>query len=158
MLVINYEIDNSYEDGGMGSFQVDQSGTMDFNSIDSAFIDLEFRYYPELPAWAFTNGWHDSLMMAYALDYRPDQVAPCLEATDCIQINNHAGNNDNKISILTIAGQHDWDADADLDFINDLPTIFDAENADILDIDGTEYLFDRRELGGNDKILVIGEL
>ena len=159
MLVINYEIDNSYEDGGMGNFQVDQSGTMDFNSIDSAFIDLEFRYYPELPDWAFSNGWHDSVMMAYALDYRPDGLAlPCTEGTDCIQINSLAGNNDNKISILTIAGQHDWVDDGPAGFSDDVDDVFDAENADIQDIDGTEYLFDRRELGGNDKILVIDEL
>ena len=116
------------------------------------------RYYPELPAWAFSNGWHNSVMMAYAANYRPDILGACAEGTDCIQINNFAGNNDNKVSILTLAGQHNWDDDADSNFINDLPTIFDAENADILDIDGTEYLFDRRELGGNDKILVIDEL
>jgi len=120
-------------------------------------LTLGMRYYPELPDWVFDNGWHNSLMMAYAFNYRPDQVAPCSEATDCIRINNLAGNNDNKISILTIAGQHNWNDDLDNDFINDLPTIFDAENADILDIDGTEYLFDRRELGGNDRILIIEE-
>jgi len=156
-LSVSYEIDRHYHDAPQ-TFDVEESGTLDLADLSAGPLTLGMRYYPELPDWVFDNGWHNSLMMAYAANYRPDILGACAEGTDCIQINNFAGNNDNKVSILTLAGQHNWDDDADSNFINDLPTIFDAENADILDIDGTEYLFDRRELGGNDKILVIDEL
>ena len=153
-LSARYEIDRHYHT----TFDIQESGTLDLVDLTPGPLTLGMRYYPELPDWVFDNGWHNSLMMAYAANYRPDILGTCTAGTDCIQINNFAGNNDNKVSILTLAGQHNWDDDLDSNFINDLPTIFDAENADVLDIDGTEYLFDRREFGGNDKILVIDEL
>ena len=96
-------------------------------------------------------------MMAYAANYRPDILGACVEGTDCIQVKGLAGNVDNKISIITLAGQHNWDKDGNLNFTDDLPSIFDAENADIYDVDGTEYLFDKRELGGNDRVTVLRE-
>ncbi len=152
-----YQIDDDWDEGD--SFDVEESGTMDLTNLVLSQLTLGMRYYPVLPDWAFDNGWHDSIMMAYAQDYRPDTpVVPCTEGTDCIQINNLAGNNDNKISILTIAGQHDWVDDGAPGFSDDVGDVFDVENADILDIDGTEYLFDRLEPGGNDKILVIEEI
>ncbi|MCZ6723816.1 MAG: hypothetical protein O6938_07805, partial [Gammaproteobacteria bacterium] len=144
------------------AFVIESNGTWNAAEMDNfgnGPLSLAMRFYPELPAWVFYNGWHDSVMMAYAQDYRPDTPAvPCTEGTDCIQINSQAGNNDNKISILLLAGQHNWDDDTDNDFVNDLPTIFDAENADILDVDGTEYLFDRNAVNGNDVVMIIDEL
>ncbi len=156
-LSASYQIDRHYHDDE-STFEIEETGTLNVADLIPGPLALGMRYYPELPDWAFDNGWHDSIMMAYAFDYRPDQVAPCTEGADCIQINNLAGNNDNKISILTLAGQHNWDDDADSNFINDLPTIFDAENADILDVDGTEYLFDRNALNGNDLVMIVTEL
>jgi hypothetical protein len=152
-LSARYEIDRHYHD----SFDVQESGTLDLDDFIPGTLTLGVRFYPELPDWAFDNGWHDSVMMAYAQNYRPDILGACVEGTDCIQINNLAGNNDNKIAILTLAGQHNWDDDTDLNFINDLPTVFDAENADILDVDGTEYLYDRNQAGGNDVVMIVTE-
>jgi len=117
-------------------------------------VNLGLRYYPELPDWVFDNGWHDSVMMAYAQDYRPDTpVAPCSEIVlpDCIQINNLAGNNDNKISILTIAGQHDWVDEGADGFTNDVGDVFDVENENL------DRIFDARAVLGNDRILIIEE-
>ncbi|MCH7882024.1 MAG: type II secretion system protein [Proteobacteria bacterium] len=159
-LSASYEYNQHYHAGDVVLAEHDPSmfGTLNVADLIPGPLALGMRYYPELPDWAFDNGWHDSIMMAYANNYRPDILGACIEGTDCIQINNLAGNNDNKISILTLAGQHNWDDDADSNFINDLPTIFDAENADILDVDGTEYLFDRNALNGNDLVMIVTEL
>jgi len=162
-LTASYEIDRHYHDG-QSTFNIYESGTLDLTDFNMSPLTLGLRYYPELPQWAFDNGWHDSVMMAYANNYRPDIAVTCNEADIppdpdvCLTVDNLAGNNDNKISILTIAGQHDWDDDLGDGFGNDIDDVFDDENADIGDVDGTEYLFDRREQGGNDKILVIEEI
>ena len=129
------------------------TGTVDLVDFSVNELTLGIRYYPELPQWAFDNGWHDSIMMAYAQDYRPDTpVVPCTEGTDCIQINNFAGNNDNKISILTIAGQHGWVDEGADGFTNDVGDVFDVENDDL------DRFFDARANPGNDKILIVEEL
>jgi len=110
------------------------------------------RYYPELPGRAFDNGWQDSIMMAYAADYRPDTLTnPCSEGTDCIQVNNISGNNDDKISILTIAGQHDWNDQGLNGLFDDVGDVFDVENEDL------DRIFDARAASGNDRILIIEE-
>ena len=155
-LTVRYEIDRHYHE----TYDIQEVGTLRLADL-SLVMTLGMRYYPELPDWAFSNGWYDSVMMAYAPDYLPSSVSvpkDCVANPPCIRINNLAGNIDNKISILTLAGQHNWNDDAPLgDFTDDLTDVFDAENADILDVDGTEYLFDRKEPSGNDKILVIEE-
>jgi len=167
-LTATWERDEHFHAGDT-TFDAVSSGTWnaaEMDNFDNGPLSLEMRFYPELPDWVFDNGWHNSVMMAYAKNYRPDILGACIEGdppsptkNECMTVANLAGNNDNKISILTLAGQHNWDDDADSNFINDLPTIFDAENADIFpQIDNSEYLFDRKEAGGNDKILVIEEL
>jgi len=151
---VAYEIDYFYLDG-QSDFNNFEDGTLtvaDFGFVPGP-LALGLRYYPELPNWAFDNGWHDSIMMAYATDYRPDTPTnPCSEGTDCIQINNISGNNDDKISILVIAGQHDWNDDGLAGLADDIDDVFDAENDDLDD------LFDVRAANGNDTILVIDEL
>ncbi len=156
-LTISYEIDRHYH----ANFDIEETGTLDFGDLN-LIMTLGMRYYPELPDWAFSNGWYDSLMMAYAVDYLPSSVSvpkDCAATPPCIQVNGSGGTIDDKISILTLAGQHNWIDDAPLnDFRDDIGDVFDAENADINDVDGTEYLFDKRAQGGNDKILIIDEL
>jgi hypothetical protein len=121
------------------------------------------RYFPELPGWAFTynnpdwpkgNDWHNSIMMAYADDYRPDTLTgPCtVVGLDCLDIANTGGIQNDKVSLLVIAGQHDWvddDADGMADEIGD---VFDLENEDL------DPSFDARAVGGNDHLLVIEEI
>ena len=160
-LSARYEIDRHYHN----TFDVEESGTLDLADFIPGPLTLGMRYYPELPDWAFDNGWHDSIMMAYAKNYRPDILGVCIEGdpiaptkNECLTVDNLAGNNDNKIAIFTLAGQHNWDDDADSNFINDLPTIFDTENADIFpQVDNTEYIFDRNGGGGNDVVMIINE-
>lgn len=148
-VTLSYEIDRNY----LAAFNIQETGTLIVSDLSSGNLTLGLRYYPELPAWVFDNGWHDSMQMAYALNYRPDQApANCSPGTDCLQIDKLGGINDDKISLLAIAGEHDWlDEGAD-NFANDLSDVFDVEN------DNIDTIFDIRADNGNDKILVIDEL
>jgi hypothetical protein len=138
------------------SFAIEEFGDLTFTDLLSGNTELALKmiYYPELPAWTFDNDWHNAIMMAYADDYRPDTLTgPCTVAgLDCLVINNAGGILNDKVSLLVIAGQHDWD-DVDTNgFFDDPQSVFDTENND-LDSD-----FDAHADSGNDKILVIDEL
>ena len=65
-------------------------------------LDITADYYPELPLWVRTNGWNDSVMLAYADDYKPGGgqdctvttgTPPCLTLTD-----DFVGSSSNKVS------------------------------------------------------------
>jgi hypothetical protein len=154
-LTVRFEIDRHYHAGETALGQDDpiESGALNLVDLNPGVMALGMRYYPELPDWAFDNAWHNSIMMAYADDYDPDPISvmPCSEGVDCIQINGTGGNTDNKISILTLAGQHNWNDDGDNNYTNDLPKIFDLENEDL------DNRYDVRAAGGNDRIRIIQE-
>jgi hypothetical protein len=169
-LTASFEVDDQY-DVGDSTFVASNSGTLDNVSdltLDS--ITLGLRYYPVLPGWAFDNGWHNSVQMAYAAAYRPDQIGiDCTEGTDCIAINGFPGNQDNKKSLLIIAGEHDWiDGDAapqpvvaaDTFFTDEVDDIFNLENSDLDSTFDIRSVRDPSALGDTqlDKILVIDEL
>ena len=63
-LSVNYELDEHFHEG-LETFNVDESGTLDFGDLN-VLMALTMRYYPELPDWVFDNGWHNSIVMAYA--------------------------------------------------------------------------------------------
>ena len=169
-LTASFEIDDEYNSDDT-TFNVTNFGPLD--DLDDLTLDsltLGLRYYPELPSWAFTDGWHNSIMMAYAFAYQPDGTGTdCTEGIDCIEINGFPGNQDNKKSLLIIAGEHDWiDGDAasqpvvaaDTFFTDEVNDIFNLENSDL------DSTFDIRSVGDAsafgdtklDKILVIDEL
>ena len=148
-VTLRYEIDRHY----LNTFDDNETGTLEITDLNLSNVTLGLRFYPQLPAWASSNGWDDSILMAYASDYLPGGGGgPCTAGTDCLQINNIAGNNDNKIAILTIAGQHDWDDNGVAGVVDDVGDVFDLENEDLDDV------FDVRAVNGNDKILVMDEL
>jgi hypothetical protein len=148
-VTLSYEIDRNY----LNAFDIQETGTIVPGDLTIGNLTLGLRYYPELPDWTFSDGWYDSIQMAYANDYLPGGVGgPCTAGTDCLQVDNLAGGNNDKISILAIAGQHDWVDDALDDLSNDVSDVFDLENDDLDDN------FDVRALNGNDKILVVDEL
>jgi len=148
-VTLRYEIDRLYRD----SFDIQETGALVTTDLSLSNVKLGLRFYPQLPAWVSSNGWDDSILMAYSSDYLPGVGGgPCTAGTDCLQINNIAGKNDNKIAILTIAGQHDWDDNGIAGLADDVGDVFDLENEDLDDI------FDARAVNGNDKILVIDEL
>jgi hypothetical protein len=151
VLQIRYELDNDYTNDGF--LTVVESGTLDFSTFVGPTLQLGMRYYPQLPDWVFDNGWHNAVMMAYADDYRPDGGGgPCIVGTNCLVIDQFVGARNNKVSLLVIAGEHDWlDEGAD-GMINDVVDVFDVENNDL------DSTFDFRAAGGNDKILVIDEI
>jgi hypothetical protein len=151
-VTVSWEYDAHYHDGE--AFEIQESGDLSLaDLVTSMTVAVELRYFPELPAWAYDNDWHDSIRMAYADDYLPDtlgacNVTPddnCLKTTDLSDIERR-----NKISLLVIAGEHDWVDDNDPGLQDDLADVFDAGNA------GNDDQFLVHE--GNDKILVIEEL
>ena len=146
---VSYEEDNYY----LNSFNETSDGDLTF-AFGAGSIRVGVRYYPVLPAWAKTNNWHQSIQIAYALPYRPDGAGACVAGTDCLQILNSAIPNNNKISLITIAGSTNID-DSDGDFTNDLPEIFEGLNNDITFNPNT---FDARPANGDDKILVVNQL
>ena len=130
-----------------------ESGTLEFSSFVGPTLQLGLRYYPQLPDWVVDNGWHNAVMMAYADDYRPDGAGgPCTVGTNCLVIDKFTGARNNKVSLLVIAGEHDWADEGGDGMINDVGDVFDVGNDDL------DSTFDVRAADGNDKILVIDEI
>jgi hypothetical protein len=130
-------------------------------------LSLEMRFYPELPDWVFDNDWHNSVMMAYADDYRPDAngaAGDCGANPPCLQIIGLAGTNNDKVSILALAGERNWvDGDliplvaADGSFENEVGDVFNLENSNLDNIFNIRTVEDTGAPGDTrlDKILVI---
>jgi hypothetical protein len=148
VIQIRFEYDDNYTDG---NWDIDESGTLDFASIAGANLQLGLRYYPELPNWAYANGWHNGIRMAYAPEYEPGATGPCIIDDTCLQLADAPGAPHDKISLLVIAGQGDWiDTDLNDRLKNDLSTVFDNGNEN-----NNKSFYQHR---GNDKILVIQQL
>ena len=169
-LSATYEFERHYHDGD-SSLDVNNNtyatGTVEMDDFVQGPVVLGMRYYPVLPRWVFTNNWHNSLMMAYANDYRPDvngAAGDCAVNAPCLVINGLAGTNNDKVSILALAGEHIWvDGDVnpavaiDGSFENEVGDVFNNENSDL------DNVFDIRTLENTaapgdarlDKILVI---
>jgi len=139
---VDYDYDDSYLALPLTPVQ---SGSVNYS--------LGVTYYPELPDWARTNLWHDSVMMAYAEQFGPGGTATCTPedgniltaaTDDCLVMTNLGGANNNITALLVLAGEHDFldgddlndDGDyvdlnevlPDGDFSNDLYDIFETEN------------------------------
>jgi type II secretory pathway pseudopilin PulG len=158
-------------DTGDGTYA---TGTVDMTEFTQGPLSLGMRYYPEFPAWVFTNGWHRGVRMAYAQGYRPDGLGACTPgdldpAVACLQITGLAGTNNDIISLLILASERNWvdgdvdpnpvlqvPADGSLD--NDIGDVFNLENSNldgILDmriVENAGYATRDQRL---DKILVI---
>ena len=144
---VTYQYDDNFDVSGV----LDNILSGDVNYL------LGVRYYPELPGWALDpaltpslsgNDWHDSIQMAYAAGFEPGAAAACV-SPNCITVNNAGGTPDDKIAVLTIAAEHDFIDDAPPGYLDDLPDIFDPENANADDT------FNAWALTNNDKVLVI---
>jgi len=128
-------------------------------------MDLGLRYYPELPKWVIDNGWQDSIMMAYANDYRPDILgANCGANPPCLQVIGLAGTNNDEVSLLVLAGEHNW-VDGDLNPLVAADGFLDDEVGDVFNLQNSnlDNIFDIRTVEDTgapgdtrlDKILVI---
>jgi hypothetical protein len=149
----SYEIDRHLHFESGDSFAIEEFGDLTLVDLLSGNTELTLKmiYYPELPAWAFANDWHNSIRMAYADDYRPDTLSgPCSVGTDCLQIADAPGSPQDKVSLLVIAGEHLVDTGDPGLQDDDITSVFDADNA------GDDTLFLLHQ--GNDEILVIKEL
>jgi len=135
------------------------------NNLDNVLsgdvnYSLGVRYYPELPAWALDpaltpsgNDWHDSIQVAYAAGFQPGAAAACTPGAappvNCLTVTNAGGIANDKSAVLTLASEHNFIDEALDGFLDDLPDIFDPENANADDT------FNAWALTNNDKVLVI---
>jgi len=144
------DIDRHYHESE--SFSAAESGSLTLADLSLSSVSLTMRYYPELPYWVVDNQWHDSVRMAYASNYLPPLTGPCSAGVNCLEIQNTGNPANNKTALLVIAGQHDWVNDSGPDLEDDLGDVFDTGNDDL------DTIFDARAPGGNDKLLVIGDI
>ena len=133
---INWEYDLNFRAG----FNVQTFGGL-------VEVAIGVVYYPELPAWALSDGWHHSVQMAIAEDYKPNGNNADCTVNGCLVVNNLGGVNNDKISLLAIAGEVDVVDEGGDGFFDDLTAQFEAEN------DTSNTTYDRR--AGNDSLLVI---
>jgi len=172
---INYEIDYDY-DGSSEVFTIDEAGILSYGSSNRTVV-LTMRYYPQVPVWAYTNGWHNSMILHYAAVYKPGGTGACdplgtTSADACLKFKvgnaaDFAPANKNKIAILLNTAEHDWtdsNSDGDYNDPEDWDSVLDNGNREL------DYIMRWRWPGdpdsstpreippGNDNLLILGEL
>jgi hypothetical protein len=162
--LVNYEYDGNWLKNETSIDRSDATfatGTVDMTSYSLTSLTLGMRYFPELPSWALSNSWHDSIRMAYADTYLPSLATDCVplpdadNTNDCLSLPDELGSPSNIASLLVIAGEHDW-----IDNNADAPVIVGLEDElrDVFDDDNQNNNRSFSTVRGNDRILVIEEL
>ena len=120
--------------------------TLDNLAVTVNQLDITTDYYPELPEWVRSNRWNDSILLAYADEYKPGGTQTCTTGTDCLTVTeDFDGAMDDKISLLL--GSSMLPAT-----VADLATMFEGENTDPLDEE-----FSAHPLGGDDAMLIMDQ-
>lgn len=136
---------HEYDEDFQASFDIQTSYNLLFDGDD--WLRLGMIYYPELPAWALDNDWHHSVQVALAEDYAPDGNNADCTVNGCLVVNNLGGVNNDKVSLLVVAGEIDnLIDDGAAGFFDDLEAQFEAEN------NTANLTYDR--LVGNDRVMV----
>jgi len=155
---ISWEEDEEFQNSH-GIFPAGNVGNLTYDAGDSVIIGV--RYYPELPRWIWTNGWHNMVQTAYAAELRPGGAGACVVGTDCLTVLDVSGVTNDKRALLVLSGGvGDFDPlDTDLTdagggpafFADDLGQIFEDENNNL------DPVFDNRPATNpaNDVILVM---
>jgi len=165
-----------YHDGDT-TIDWNDSGTLDSSGfvIDDT-LTLGVRYFPEVPAWAFTNDWHNSMILHYARGYEPGGTQTCnplvFDAdTSCIFIRMRDFSatepwNRDKIAVLLNTAEHGWvdgNSDGDFEDHGDRDSVTDAGNREF------DYIMRWKDPGdpdsgdawevppGNDNLLILEE-
>ena len=159
-----YEIDRHlhFEDGD--SFVIEESGDLTLADLLSGDTELSLKmlYYPELPTWAFDNGWHNAIRMAYADTYRPGAPVDCVplpdgnSTNDCLFLPDEQGARRDIASLLVIAGEHDW-LDEEAGDVSDPDYGMADELRDVFDDGNQNNNLSFSTARGNDEILIIAE-
>ncbi len=139
------DVVEDYDQDFQDAFDVQSTNALVFDGADSLTIGL--IYYPELPRWAIDNQWHHSVQFTIAEDYKPDGNNADCTVSGCLTINNLAGVNNDKISLLVIGGEiDDLVDDGAGGFADDFAAQFEPEN------DTSNLVYDR--LAGNDRVFL----
>jgi len=171
-----FEADHHYH-VGFTTLGNDEDGVVTIGDFSLNELTLGVRYYPELPAWAFDNDWHNSMILHYAKGYEPGGTQTCDPLvfdpnTSCIFIRmrdstaTHPWNRD-KIAVLLNTAEHGWvDGNTDGDFEDDVDrdNVTDAGNREL------DYIMRWKDPGdpdesvdlykvppGNDNLLILEE-
>jgi len=137
---------------------VGNNGVLTFDGADT--ITVGVRYYPELPRWAWRNGWHDMVQVAYSSAHQPGGDGTCsVGVDDCLTLQGIPGVNNDKIALVVLSGnENDFDplntaltdlGGGPLFYSDDLGLIFEGANS-IPDL-----VFDLRPANANDVILLL---
>jgi hypothetical protein len=151
--------DNDFQ-SSFTEFPVGNNGVLTFDGVDT--ITVGMRYYPELPHWAWRNGWHDMVQVAYSSAMQPDGDGTCnVGVDDCLTLQGTPGVTNDKLALLVLAG-NEGDLDplntaltdlvgAPLYFADDLSLIFEGENNTL------DLVFDQRppNAPANDVVLLL---
>jgi len=132
-----------FPDGGSSHCTVTLSPSVTVNQLD-----ITADYYPPLPLWVKHNNWNDSILMAYADDYKPGGDNDCLLPlpVTCLTVgDDFAGSSNANRSLLLGAGTIP-------SVPADLLTIFDDENSTPLDT-----VFSAHPDLGYDAMLILDE-
>jgi len=166
-LAITNDIDDNFKAG-----YLDRGDGPAFGVDPTDRIRVGIRYYPELPAWALGDSWHDEMMLAYSAAMQPDGFGICtppvfpvsVDADYCLSLLNSGGVINNKSAMLVISGSSPGfsDVGAPNFYADDLEDVFEGENSTDALPYGTDFgvlennlTFDRRPTNGNDIVLVV---
>jgi hypothetical protein len=161
IITATYQYDDHYhKEGESELWSINNFGDLTAaDLLGNATLTLGMNYFPVLPDWAFQNGWHNYIKMAYAPDYQPPATGPCTPDITCLHLADSPGAPQDKISLLLI-GRGEWlDSDEVLPgnpsskdgmLEDELRDVFDEGNHN-----GNTTYYTRR---GYNKILVIKEL
>jgi hypothetical protein len=153
---VNWSQDNDFK-ASFSESPVGNNGNLTYDAGDRVTVSM--RYYPELPRWAQTNGWHDMLQAAYSSEVRPGGDDVCTPGVDCLTLQDVGGITNNKRALLVLSGGVGDLDPLDVDFTDagggpnyyadDLNLIFEDENNNV------DSVFDNRPTAGlaNDVIL-----
>ena len=149
--------DNDFE-SSFSEEPVGNNGSLSLVAGDTITVGL--RYYPELPRWAWRNGWHDMVQAAYSSALQPDGDGTCNAGVDdCLTLQGVPGVTNDKIGLLVLSG-NEGDGDplntaltdlggGPLYFADDLGLIFEGEN------NTPDLVFDQRSPNTNDVVLLL---
>jgi len=153
----SYQIDRHLHFESGDSFSVEETGNLTVADLLSGDTELSLKmlYYPELPIWAFDNGWHNAIRMAYADTYKPGVPVDCVPlpdgdpTNDCLFLPDEQGARRDIASLLVIAGEHDWVDENSDGMADELRDVFDDGNQN------NNLSFSTAR--GNDELLIIAE-
>jgi len=127
-----------------GENPVGNNGTHAYDAAGDT-IKVGLPYYPVLPAWALSNGWHDSIQVAYSSAVQPGGDGVCTPGTvgnfgppasdNCLTLLSSSGVTNDKLALFVISGT-DINGDVDTGIVDGLDDLANLPDGDGLGVGG----------------------